>query len=110
MDFKNMGSKRVMVVTDPNVRKLDAMKQVIEGLEREGVTYEIFDKVRVEPKDHSIKEAIDFAKPWKPDAYLAVGGGSVIDTAKLMNLYTTFPEADFLDFVNAPLGKGMPIP
>jgi hydroxyacid-oxoacid transhydrogenase len=91
MDFKNMGSKRVMVVTDQNVRKLDAMKQVVEGLSREGVTFEIYDKVRVEPKDSSIKEAIDFAKPWKPDAFLAVGGGSVIDTAKLMNLYTTFP-------------------
>jgi hydroxyacid-oxoacid transhydrogenase len=110
MDFKNMGSKRVMVVTDPNVRKLDAMKQVVEGLEREGVHYEVFDKVRVEPKDHSIKEAIAYAKPWKPDAFLAVGGGSVIDTAKLMNLYTSFPDADFLDYVNAPLGKGMPIP
>jgi hypothetical protein len=91
MDFKNMGSKRVMVVTDQNVRKLNAMKQVIEGLTREGVTFEIYDKVRVEPKDSSIKEAIEFAKPWKPDAFLAVGGGSVIDTAKLMNLYTTFP-------------------
>jgi hydroxyacid-oxoacid transhydrogenase len=33
----------------------------------------------------------------------------VIDTAKLMNLYTNFPAADFLDFVNAPLGKGLPI-
>jgi hydroxyacid-oxoacid transhydrogenase len=110
MDFKNMGSQRVMVVTDPTVRKLSAMKQVIEGLEREGVHYEIFDKVRVEPKDHSIKEAIAYAKPWKPDAFLAVGGGSVIDTAKLMNLYTSFPEADFLDYVNAPLGKGLPIP
>lgn len=127
MDFKNMGSKRVMVVTDQNVRKLDAMKQVVEGLTREGVEFEVYDKVRVEPKDSSIKEAIEFAKPWKPDAFLAVGGGSVIDTAKLMNLYTTFPgkiiprhmydsiltnptEADFLDFVNAPLGKGLPIP
>lgn len=56
-----------------------------------------------------IKEAIDFAKPYQPDAFLAVGGGSVIDTAKLMNLYTTFPDAEFLDFVNAPLGKGEPI-
>ena len=58
---------------------------------------------------HSIKEAIDFAKPYGPDAFLAVGGGSVIDTAKLMNLYTCFPDAEFLDFVNAPLGKGLPI-
>lgn len=109
MDFKNMGAKKVMVVTDATVLQLDAMKQVQEGLEREGIPYEIFSRARVEPKDYSIKEAIDFAKPYNPDAFLAVGGGSVIDTAKLMNLYTTFPDAEFLDFVNAPLGKGEPI-
>ena len=57
----------------------------------------------------SIKDAIDFAKTYRPSAFLAVGGGSVIDTAKLMNLYTCFPEASFLDFVNAPLGRGLPI-
>lgn len=56
-----------------------------------------------------VREAIDWAKPFAPDAFLAVGGGSVIDTAKLMNLYTSYPDADFLDFVNAPLGKGRPI-
>ncbi len=33
----------------------------------------------------------------------------MIDTAKLMNLYLCHPEADFLDFVNAPLGKGLPV-
>lgn len=58
---------------------------------------------------HSIREAIDWAKSYKPDAFLAVGGGSVIDTAKLMNLYTSYPEAEFLDFVNKPLGRGLPI-
>jgi hydroxyacid-oxoacid transhydrogenase len=53
MDFKNMGAHRVCVVTDPNVSKLDAMKQVIEGLTRENVEFTIFDKCRVEPKDSS---------------------------------------------------------
>lgn len=109
MDFKNMGAKRVCVVTDSTVRKLTAMKQVEEALSHEGVEFEVFDKVRIEPKDSSIKEAIEFAKPYNPDAFLAVGGGSVMDTAKLMNLYTEYPEADFLDFVNAPLGNGRPI-
>jgi len=110
MDMTNLGAKKVIVVTDSNVEKLDAMKQVVEGLEREGINYDVFNQVRVEPKDSSIREAIAFSKPLQPDAFLAVGGGSVIDTAKLMNLYTSFPDADFLDFVNAPLGKGLPIP
>ncbi|KAG6361797.1 hypothetical protein INS49_010026 [Diaporthe citri] len=109
MDFKNMGSKRVCVVTDQTVDKLTAMEQVREALAHEGVNFKVFNKTRVEPKDSSIREAIDWAKPFNPDAFLAVGGGSVIDTAKLMNLYTSYPDADFLDFVNAPLGNGRPI-
>lgn len=53
MDFKNMGAKRVCVVTDGNVAKLDAMKQVVEGLSREQVEFTVYQDVRVEPKDSS---------------------------------------------------------
>ena len=53
MDFTNLGAKKVMVVTDSTVLKLDAMKQVQEGLDREGIQYEIYSKCRVEPKDYS---------------------------------------------------------
>lgn len=53
MDLKNMGSKRVCVVTDETVDKLTAMEQVREGLAREGVNFKVFNKVRVEPKDSS---------------------------------------------------------
>ena len=53
MDFKNMGAKRVCVVTDKNVVKLDAMKQVAEGLSREGVEFIVYQGTVVEPKDSS---------------------------------------------------------
>lgn len=102
MDFANMKAKNVIVVTDATVAKLLPMKTAIEALERSGIKYEIFSDVRVEPKDYSIKKAIEFSKRINGDAFLAVGGGSVMDTAKLMNLYTCFPEAEFLDFVSRP--------
>lgn len=53
MDFKNMGSKKVCVVTDKNVSQLNAMKQVVEGLQKEGIEFTVYDGCRVEPKDSS---------------------------------------------------------
>jgi len=63
----------------------------------------------VEPSDASFREAIEFAESGAFDAFVAVGGGSTIDTAKAADLYSTHP-ADFLDYVNPPLGRGKPVP
>src|SRR6185503_13249840 len=57
----------------------------------------------------SVKTAIEFALAFGADGYVAVGGGSVMDTAKIMNLYVTFP-APFLTYINAPIGEGRPVP
>lgn len=109
MDLQNIGARKVCVMTDRNMAKLPPVKAVLDSLVKNGVNFQIFDKVRVEPSDLSFMEAIKFARQEQFDAYVAVGGGSVIDTCKVANLYSCSPDAEFLDYVNAPIGKGKPV-
>jgi hydroxyacid-oxoacid transhydrogenase len=110
LDLQEMGTRRALVITDPVVARLGPVRTVLESLERCGVSSEIYDRVRVEPTDESFQDAIAFARARAFDAFVAVGGGSTIDTAKAVNLYTTYPAEDFLDYVNPPIGKGLPVP
>ncbi len=109
MDLADMGTRRALVITDPSLVNLPPVQTVTESLDREGVAYDLFDGTRVEPTDISFREAIAFAGKQDYDAFVAVGGGSVIDTAKAVNLYGTYPD-DFLAYVNAPIGQGKPVP
>jgi hydroxyacid-oxoacid transhydrogenase len=110
MDLAELGATLVMVVTDPTVAKLPPARTVIDSLERNGIAFALYDRVRVEPSDESFLDAIAFGRERPFDAFVAVGGGSTIDTAKAVNLYTTYPPDDFLDYVNPPIGKGLPVP
>ena len=110
MDLKEIDARRVLVMTDPLVGKLPPVRTVLESLDRSGVPFDLYDRVRVEPSDESLLDAIAVARAGAYDAYVAVGGGSTIDTAKAANLYATFPPSDFLDYVNPPIGKGLPVP
>lgn len=110
MDLAEMGIGRVLVLTDRRLAASAPVETVRLSLEKERIAYSIFDKVRIEPSDESVKTAIEYARSGSFEAFVAVGGGSTIDTAKFVNLYTTYPPSDFLDYVNAPVGKGMPVP
>lgn len=109
VDMKELGVRRAMVVTDPTLAASEPVAVALEALRMEGIESVLFDRVRIEPNDVSFKEAIDFAAEGKFDGYLAVGGGSTMDTAKAANLYATYP-ADLLEYVNAPIGRATPVP
>ena len=110
MDLAGLGARHTLVLTDPVLRPLPPVQTVLESLERSRVPFTVYDRVRIEPSDESFHDAITFARAGGFDAFVAVGGGSTIDTAKAVNLYTTYPPADFLDYVNPPIGKGQPVP
>ncbi len=121
-DLADLGVHRVLLFTDPVVRTLRPVEIALESMRANGLSFEIYDRVRVEPTDESLLDAIDFTRSFPRsstrsstrssnfDAFVAVGGGSTMDTAKAVNLYTTYPPDDFLDYVNPPIGKGLPIP
>ncbi|MCY3737412.1 MAG: iron-containing alcohol dehydrogenase [Gemmatimonadaceae bacterium] len=110
MDLADMGARRALLVTDPKVSRLEPVAVARQSLDDAGVEHQLYDGVHVEPTDASFREAIGVAAEGGFDAYVAVGGGSSIDTAKAANLYATHPPGDFLDYVNAPIGRGLPAP
>ena len=106
-DLSLYGVKRVLVVTDPGVAATGTPQRVADQMAQFGIEAHVFDGVHVEPTDVSLNEAIAQAResgPW--DAFVAVGGGSAIDTAKAINLLTTNP-GELMDYINVPVGKGL---
>ena len=108
-DVAELGVRRAMVLTDPNLSQSDAVEITLKSLREERVDSVLYDQVRVEPSDASFKEAITAAVDGDFDGFVAVGGGSTMDTAKAANLYSNYP-ADFLTYVNPPIGEGHPVP
>lgn len=108
-DLAELGVRRALVFVDPVVARLAPAQVLRESLAAANIDAEWFDRVRVEPSEQSFQEAIAVARSSSFDAFVALGGGSTIDTAKVANLYSTYP-ADFLTYVNAPLGAAQPIP
>jgi len=108
-DMKELGATRVMVVTDKRLAKEEPVHTTLEALKKKKIDAILYDGVRIEPTDESLKEAIRFARDGRFDGFIGVGGGSSMDTAKASNLYTSYP-AEFLSYVNAPIGEERPIP
>ncbi len=108
-DMLRLGGRRVMVVTDHVLAASESVAVTLDALGAARIDAVLFDAVRVEPTDRSFAEAIEFAVAGRFDGYVAVGGGSSIDTAKAANLYATYP-ADLLTYVNAPIGQARPVP
>lgn len=105
-DLSQYGVRRALVVTDPGVAATGIPARVANQLAAFGIEGVVYDRVHVEPTDESMTAAIEQARasgPW--DAFVAVGGGSSIDTAKAINLLTTNP-GELMDYINPPVGGG----
>jgi hypothetical protein len=108
-DARRLGLGRVLIFTDRHVAELGLPERIRGLLGEEEIKAEIFDGVEVEPTDRSMEEAAAVTRGTEVDGYIAVGGGSTIDTCRAVNLLTTHP-APLLDYINKPVGKRVAAP
>lgn len=89
-EIKLLGSKRALIVTDKVVRNLDFFKKIVNILKSSDIKLvSIFDEVPVNSEIEIVNKGYKLAKEKNIDILIAVGGGSVIDTAKGMNIILT---------------------
>ena len=93
--------EKVVIVTDETMVKLGFLHRVIEQLHRRRnkVTYQVFTDVEPDPDITTVEKGTEIMKSFEPDTIIALGGGSVMDAAKVMWLYYEQPSVDFRDLV-----------
>jgi len=110
-DVARLGLRRVLVLTDPRVAATGLAERIRAALAAAGVDSVIYDRVQCEPTDDSLRAAaaaaVELGGGQEWDGFVAAGGGSVIDTAKAVNLLST-SGGELMDYVNQPVGQGRP--
>jgi hydroxyacid-oxoacid transhydrogenase len=106
-DLHTFAAKKTLVVTDPTIAKLSPYHAVAESLRHHKCHFDTFDQVRVEPSQESFCKAIEVSKSGGYDSFVAVGGGSAMDTAKVCALFAANPDAELLDYVGPPFGRSL---
>lgn len=105
-EAKRLGITRALVVVGPKLERSEIVRTVMEALATEGIDVDLCTHIRVEPEDTALLEAYHEVRNKPFDGVVSIGGGSTMDTAKVLNLLTSYP-ADLIDYVNKPIGKGL---
>ena len=111
-ELKSRGLNKVLVVSDFNLMEANITKLVIDILEKNGITYFVYLHVKPNPTVNNVQDGLMMAQISNVDAIVAVGGGSVIDTAKAISIIMTNPEHSgvvSLDGAVATRNKGLPL-
>ncbi|HWR28975.1 MAG TPA: alcohol dehydrogenase-like regulatory protein ErcA [Negativicutes bacterium] len=104
---KNLGARRVLLVTDPGVRKAGWVSRVTESLDRVELPYVIFEAVTENPKVAEVRAGAQLYDAAGCNVVVAVGGGSPMDCAKAIGIVAShgrdIEEFEGVDRVEYPI-------
>lgn len=91
-EIKARGFKKILFVTDKVLLDCGVAKKVTEVMEKAGIAYDTYCDIKANPTVKNVQDGVKFFKECGADALVAVGGGSVMDTAKGIGIITANPE------------------
>ena len=104
------GARRVMLVTDRGVRAAGLTRSAEDGLAAAGIALDVFEDVVADPPSTVIEAAAARARAFKAALVLSLGGGSALDTAKLVAYLARSDEAlDAIYGVGLAMGARLPL-
>ena len=89
---KAKGFKKIFVCTDPDLLKFGVSAKVTNLLDKEGLSYTVYSKIKPNPTIENVKEGVEAFKAANADSIIAIGGGSAMDTAKAIGIIIANPE------------------
>ena len=104
-ELGRLGTRSVFLVADPTLRGFGVTERVIGLIEAAGIEVTLFEDIHVEPTTELLARAAAVATEADVDGFVALGGGSTIDTAKVANLIKRHG-GEVMDYVNPPVGGG----
>lgn len=111
--FKKYKFERIVVVSDAEIVNAGVIQSVVKLLAKNRIIYQVFDKVYHNPTVANVKAGVELATSFNTDAFIAVGGGSVLDAAKAMSLMCANREITDIrkleGDVNKTKNKAMPL-
>lgn len=84
-EVENWGAEKVFIVCDPIVTEAELISPVLQSLDDSNVSYEIWDEAEPEPFSPSVQDALDKGRSADCDCVIGIGGGSTMDTAKVVS-------------------------
>lgn len=108
-EVRGLGVQKILIITDQGVKNAGVLDPVTAALEKSGVEYIIYDKVRADSGVDIVSEATELAKENGSELILGIGGGSSMDTAKAVAVMAT-NLGNILDYAGLDKIKNRPLP
>ncbi|MBR7158709.1 MAG: bifunctional acetaldehyde-CoA/alcohol dehydrogenase [Alphaproteobacteria bacterium] len=89
--------KRAFIITDKTMESLGFVAKLTEALEKNGTHVRVFSSVKPDPDLENVNEALSEVRQFQPDVFIALGGGSPMDAAKIIWLMYEQPDLKFAD-------------